>query len=148
MKAFGMFVAAVAVLSFLAFGASSAEACDRCQVATVSGVCLQPAVVYDRVVGRFEVVERTVVAKSHFVRPIPCESPQALYGGEVVVCERCHLRQHLCRCVGKVVCVARATAGTIVDAGATTVRVVASVPLELGGLAHRTIDRFDAFLYR
>ncbi len=124
-----MLISLVAIVLVCAV-ASFAEACDRCQVGSTSSI-----VVCDRVVGEFQVVERTVVQKDYFVRPAE------------LVCERCHLRHSLYHCVGRVVDIGRATVGTIYDTGATTVRVVASVPIEIGGLAHRTVHRLDKALF-
>lgn len=125
MKALFLFVCAVLLLCLVA---SSAEACDRCQVASVA--------VYDKIVGEFQVVERTTVAREHYVRAVPVET-----------CGRCHLRHSLCRCIGRVVGVGRATVGTVYDTGTTAVRVAISVPVEAGGLVHRTVHRFDHALF-
>lgn len=63
------------------------------------------------------------------------------------VCDRCHLRHSLCRCVSRVVGVGSAAVGTVYDTGATVVRVAVSVPIEIGGLAHRTAHRLDSALF-
>lgn len=113
MKALFLFVSAIALFACVAV---SAEACDRCVVSSTS------VVVCDRVVGQFQVVERTVVQKGYFVRPV----------------------EPVC---GRVVGVGRAAVGTAYDTSVTAVRVVASVPIEIGGLAHRAVHRFDDALF-
>ena len=119
-------------LTLIGFSAS-ASACERC------------VVVSERVVGRYEVVERTIYHPRSYlvVRPVPVYH----HSRASFICGRCGLAPHFCGCLGGVYRTGEAIVGSALDGGATIVRwgadMVGSTGYHVSNFGHRVGHRLQ-----